>query len=144
MVEFTVLDVTPVPLSDKIVAAMQRRKKEKRKGKKRAGGVGSEFVPTLAPLQEHGEAAGAASVSGKLRRKNSAGDAAEVPLDETGGPSAASVAGSELFGRAAKTSTTVGRTTKTGYSATSTVTGGPKGKYLLAEVEVAKTSDLGT
>jgi hypothetical protein len=50
--------------------------------------------------------------------------------------------GTSLFSFAASRMT--GMTGRSGYSTMSTVTGGPRGKYLLAEVEVARTSDLGT
>lgn len=56
-------------------------------------------------------------------------------------PSSAASVGTSLFSFAA--SKMSGMTGRTGFSAT-TVTGGPKGKYLLAEVEVARSSDLGT
>ncbi len=202
MVEFTVLDVTPVPLTAKLAAAVLRRKKEKRRGKKRgsteyvrpemevpagrsgasvASGVsgasskrrvlsGPADAAVLGPrslsvmddteeaILVHGAGAGAgagaagadgASVGGGSARRGKGTRAKAGKAGPGGGagwlhggpmPSSAASVGTSLFSFAASKMT--GMTGRSGFSAT-TVTGGPKGKYLLAEVEVARTSDLG-
>lgn len=126
LVEFTVLDVTPVTIAPLTGSALRRKQ-------------GKRAIKQLA------DASGARSVSGESGKKRGADGSVR------GGDKGSVIGGSSVDGRSTFAGGFTGAVSLAGgsvqfngaMSVASTVTGGPKGKLLLADAEVVRSSDLG-